>query len=160
MKAKLLLLMATILMVVACGGNSGTNSDSKQKEVAKKSVDTPKSSKDFDNMPTDDKFYEGMLEVFCKRNYQVRFKNRFKELVLEDFVLNNDSTVTVSGPLVFYKQEKGDETGETEFRANIIRIGQNKYRITFENKGEKEWNDTTMTINYIQMNKTKIQPNN
>ena len=160
MKAKLLLLMATILMVVACGEKSGTNTDSKQKEVTKNAVDSLKSSKVLDNMPTDDKFYEGMLEVFCKKNYQVKFKKRFKGLLLEDLVLNNDSTVIVSGPLVFYKKEQGDATGETEFRATIIRIGQNKYKITFENKGEKEWNDTTMTINYIQMNKTKINPNN
>ena len=160
MKAKLLLLMATILLVVACGGNGGTNTDPKQKEVTRKSVDTPKSSKDFDNMPTDDTFYEGMLEGFCKRNYQLKFKNRFKGLLLEDLVLNNDSTVTVSGPLVFYKNENGDATDETVFRAIITRIGQNKYNITFENKGEKEWSDTTMTINYIQMNKTKIQSNN
>jgi hypothetical protein len=152
--------MATILLVVACGGNGGTNTDPKQKEVTRKSVDTPKSSKDFDNMPTDDTFYEGMLEVFCKRNYQLKFKNRFKGLLLEDLVLNNDSTVTVSGPLVFYKNENGDATDETVFRAIITRIGQNKYNITFENKGEKEWSDTTMTINYIQMNKTKIQSNN
>ena len=40
MKAKLLLLMATILLVVACGGNGGTNTDPKQKEVTRKSVDT------------------------------------------------------------------------------------------------------------------------
>ena len=151
MKFKLLLLMATILMVVACGENSGTSTDPKQKEETKVTVDSLKSSKDFENMSTDDKFYEGMLEIFCKRNYQVKFKKRFKGLLLEDLVLNNDSTVIVSGPLTFYKNETGDMTEETNFRATITRIDQNKFKITFENKGEKEWNDTTMTINYIKM---------
>ena len=158
MKTKLLLLMATVLMVVACGEKSGTNNDSKQKEVTKDAVDSLQSSKGFGNLPTDDKFYEGMLDIFCKRNYQLKFKNRFKCLVLEDLVLTNDSTVMVSGPLVFYKQETGDMTGETEFKAIITRVGQDKYKITFENKGEKEWNDTTMTINYIQMKRNEAKP--
>ena len=151
MKVKLLLLVVTILMVVACGEKSETNTDPKQEEVTEATVDSLKSSKDFDNMPTDEKFYEGMLKIFCKRNYQLKFKNRFKYLLLEDLVLNNDSTVIVSWPLVFYEKETGDMTGETEFRATITRIDKNKYNITFENKGEKEWNDTTLTINYIQM---------
>ena len=158
MKTKLLLLMATILMVVACGKKSGTNTDPKQKEVTKDNVDSLKSSKNLDNMPTDDEFYEGMLKIFCKRNYQAKFKKRFKGLVLEDLVLNNDSTVMVSGPLIFFEKESGDSTGETEFKATIIRISQDKYKITFENKGEKEWNDTTMTINYIQMKKNGATP--
>ena len=151
MKTKLLLLMATVLMVVACGEKSGTNNDSKQKEVTKDAVDSLQSSKGFGNLPTDDKFYEGMLEIFCKKNYQVTFKKRFKCLLLEDLVLNNDSTVIVTGPLNYYETETGDKTGETVFKAIITRIGQDKYNITFENKGEEEWNDTTLTINYIKM---------
>ena len=151
MKAKILLMMATILMVVACGKNSGKKTDPKQKEVAKDTVESSKSSKVLGNMPTDDTFYEGMLKIFCKRNYQLKFKNRFKYLLLEDLVLNNDSTVTVSGPLVYYKAETGDLTDETVFKAIITRRGQNKYNITFANKGEKEWSDTTLTINYIPM---------
>ena len=158
MKTKLLLLMATILMVVACGEKSGTTTAPKQKEVTNETVDSLKPSKNFDNMPIDDKFYEGMLKIFCKRNYQVKFKKRFKALVLEDFVLNNDSTVTVSGPLVYFEKETGDMTGETEFRAIITRLDQNKYKITFENKGEKEWADTTLTINYIQMKNNEAKP--
>lgn len=138
-------------MVVACGEKSGTNTNPKQKEATKVTVDSHKSSKNYESMPTDDKFYEGMLEIFCKKHYQEKFKKRFKELLLEDLVLNNDSTVIVTGPLTFYKNEAGDITGETDFRAKITRIDKNKYIITFENKGEKEWNDTTLTINYIKM---------
>lgn len=151
MQIKLPLLMVTILLVVACGKNSGTNTDPKRKEVTKETVDSTKSSNYYGNMPTDDKFYEGMLEIFCKKNYQVTFKKRFKCLLLEDLVLNNDSTVIVTGPLNYYETETGDKTGETVFKAIITRIGQDKYNITFENKGEEEWNDTTLTINYIKM---------
>ena len=158
MKTKSLLLMVTILMVVACGENSGKNTAPEQKEVTTETVDSTKSSKVSDTMPTDDKFYEGMLEIFCKRNYQAKFKKRFKGLLLEDLVLKNDSTVVVSGPLDFYEKETGDMTGKTEFKANITRMGENKYKITFENKGEKEWDDTTMTINYIQMKNNKAKP--
>ena len=151
MKVKLLLLMATILMVVACGEKSGTNTDPKQKEVTKDIVDSPKSRNTFGLMPTDDKFYEGMLDIFCKRNYQEKFKKRFKCLFLEDLVLSNDSTVIVTGPLTFYEKETGDMTGDTEFKALITRIGKDKYNIIFENKGEKDWEETNLTINYIQM---------
>ena len=151
MKTRLLLLTATILMFVACGKKSGTSADPKQKEMTKETVDSAKSSKVFDNMPTDDKFYEGMLKIFCKKNYQATFKKRFMGIILEDLVLNNDSTVSVSGPLFYYLNETGDTTGETEFKAVITRIGQEKYKVTFENKGEEEWADTTLTINYIPM---------
>ncbi|MBO4820220.1 MAG: hypothetical protein J5548_01985 [Prevotella sp.] len=158
MKTKLLLLLAAILMIVACGKKSGTNTDPKQKEVTKDTVDSLKSGTNFVQMPTDDEFYEGMLKIFCKKNYQAKFKKQFKGLVLEDLVRNNDSTVLVSGPLIFSEMETGDTIVETEFKATIIRVGKDKYKITFENKGEKEWNDTTMTINYIQMNKNKAKP--
>ena len=159
MKTKLILLMTTILMIVACGKGSGTSTTSndtiKQEEGVKETGDTLKSSKDFGNMPTEDKFYDGMLDIFCKRNYQKSFNKRFKHLLLEDLVLNNDSTVIVSGPLTFYQKETGDETEETEFKATITRIGQNKFRIYFENKGEKGWDDINLTINYIQMKKNE-----
>ena len=158
MKTKSLLLMVTILMVVACGENSGKDTAPKQNEVTTETVDSTKSDIVSDTIPTDDKFYEGMLEVFCKRNYQTKFKKRFKGLLLEDLVLKNDSTVIVSGPLDFYEEETGDTAGKTEFKASITRIGENKYKITFENKGEKEWDDTTVTINYIQMKKMKVKP--
>lgn len=158
MKTKLLFLTAAILMIVACGKKSGTNTDPKQKEETKDTVDSLKSDNNFVQMPTDDEFYEGMLKIFCKRNYQAKFKKQFKGLVLEDLVLNNDSTAIVSGPLIFSELEKGDTIMETEFKATIIRVGKDKYKITFENKGEKEWNDTTLTINYIQMNKNKAKP--
>ena len=150
MKIRLLLLMATILMVVACGGKSGTNTDSKQKEETKEVADSSTLSKNID-MPTDDLFYEGMLKIFCKKNYQATFKNRFLSITIDDLVLNNDSTVVVSGPLIYSENETGDMPEETEFKAIIIRRGQNKYKVTFENKGEKEWSDTTLIINYIPM---------
>ena len=158
MKTKSLLLMVTILMVVACGEKSGKDTAPEQNEVTTETVDSTKSDNVSDTIPTDDKFYEGMLEVFCKRNYQAKFKKRFKGLLLEDLALKNDSTVIVSGPLDFYEEETGDTAGKTEFKASITRIGENKYKITFENKGEKEWDDTTMTINYIQMKKMKVKP--
>ena len=151
MKIKLLLFFATILMVVACGEKSGTNTDPQQKEETKEFVDSTTLSKGFGNMPTDDEFYEGMLKIFCKKNYHATFKKRFMALLLEDLALKNDSTVIVSGPLAYYKNETGNTAEETEFKATIIRRGQNKYKVTFENKGEKEWSDTTLVINYIPM---------
>ena len=92
MKTKLLLLMATILMVVACGKKSGTNAAPKQKEVTKEVVDSSKLNNNFNAIPMDDNFYEGMLKIFCKKHYQEKFKKRFNALLLEDLVLNNDST--------------------------------------------------------------------
>ena len=154
MKTRFILLVATILMVVACGENSGPSTDPKdsikQKEGVKEADASPESNKDLDKMPIDEKFYNGMLKIFCKKNYEAKFNKRFKALTLEDLVLENDSTVLVSGPLIFYEKETGDEIGETKFKANIKRIGQDKYRITFGSKGEKNWNDTTLTINYKQ----------
>ena len=152
MKTKFILLMMAIFMIVACGENSGTNTDSKQKEVAKEAEGGAKSGKGLSKMPTDENLYTGMLKIFCSKHYQLRFDKRFVSLALEDLVLQDDSTVLVSGPLVFYEEEVGDKTGETEFRATITRTGQDKYRITFENKGEECWEDTTLTINYFLVN--------
>lgn len=143
--------MTAILMLVACGKNSGVNTTTEQKEVAKEAGDTIGSGKNLGEMPTDESLYKGMLKIFCKRNYQKKFDKRFMSLTLADLVLQNDSTVHVSGPLIFFKNETGSETGETEFKATITRTGQDKYRIIFENKGETCWDDTTLTINYKQL---------
>ena len=52
------------------------------------------------------------------------------------------------------------DKAQTSYKGKNVVVDSTTGNITFENKGEKEWSDTTMTINYIQMNKTKIQSNN
>ena len=152
MKTKLFFLMATILMIVACGDNNGTSTDPmdfiKLKEDPKEASKSPDSSKDLGEMPTDDVFYDGLLNHFCKVYYQAKFGKRFKSLFVEDIIVEDDSTVFATGPLTYYTKDKGDKTECIQYKATITRVALDNYRITFEKKGEKYWDDTTQTINY------------
>ena len=153
MKTKVLLLIMAILMIVACGGWSESNTESisvvKQNDEAKEDPTAANPSKDLGKMPTDVNFYKRMLIGFCKANYKNKFGKEFKE---KGFYLNkkpkfvNDTTVTTGGL----------HNNNADFKATIKRIAKDTYKITFEIKMEiendfsnwKRWDDTTDTIRF------------
>ena len=148
MRTKLLLLMSTIFLIVSCGKKSGFTYDPSKYFTNEEETNNSDSHKDLGPMPTDSNLYDGLLNQFCKVYYEAKFEKRFKSLFVEDFSIEDDSTVFATGPLTYYKKKSGEKTEETEYKATITRIARDEYRITFEKKGEKYWDDTTQTINY------------
>ena len=140
--------MATVFLIASCGEKSGFISDPSEYYKKKEGGNVDNPSKDLGPMTTDDFFYENLLNRFCKIYYEAKFEKRFKSLFVEDLVVEDDSTVYATGPITYFKKDTGAKTDETQYKATITRIAQDEYRITFEKKGEKYWDDTTQTINY------------
>lgn len=104
---------------------------------------------DLGKMPTSIDFYHRMLTEFCQRYYSANFGKRFKNFSkIGSPKIEDDSTAFTSGKLYYYTKKTGDKTKEADFKATITRISRDMYRITFENKEEKYWDDTTQSISF------------
>ena len=154
MKTKLFLLtaIATTLMFFSCGGKSDFDSDPFNhfyKNKADVDDDDDDKKDDLGKMPTSKDFYHRMLTEFCQRYYSANFGKRFKNFSkIGNIKVEDDSTAFTSGKIYYYTKKRGNKTREAEFKATITRIARDMYRITFEKKEEKYWDDTTQSLSF------------
>ena len=113
---------------------------------------------EFSNPVKSKKFYEGLLEDFCKKYYHKKFPGRtyiYGSLRVESDTKTDEKTVEVKGIHSFKGRLGIKSYNDKEFRATVRSDGDNNFHIKFDRRlvkpisGGGEWVSTgDLPINY------------
>ncbi len=118
----------------------------------------PQAYQNGDTINTDRDFLEGMLDYFCRLHFKKDFGWNYKEgsIVIDTPQLIDNNQVSIIGRWSYYRNYalwKKIER-EKEFKATILKIGDNEYKITLYKltwiaiESLAEWENTIHNITY------------